>query len=108
MQISFSPQRRDDSLVVSKAGDALTINGASFDFTSLPDGATIPAGQVPCPWILGPVRRVAGAIHLTLILPHGPKPSPGVAFPAALTDPPDGPLAIPQDDQTEEANHVDA
>jgi hypothetical protein len=108
MRIVFSPQRSDGSLTIVKNGDALTINGAAFDFTTLPDGATIRAGDIPSEWIVGPVARIAGEIHITLILPHGPKPSPQVAFPAALVSPPDGPLAIPQDQQTEETDNVDA
>lgn len=102
MHVSFSPMRRADALVVSKAGDVLTINGEAFDFSSLPDGATLPAGTVPCEWISGPVERIGGEIHLTLILPHGPKPSQAVAFPAPLTVTADGPISIP------EGSHVDA
>lgn len=97
MQISFSPVRRDDALVVSKSGDTLTINGEAFDFSSMPEGATIPPGEVPCEWITGPVERIGGDLRLTLILPHGANPSAAVAFPAPLINPPDGPLAIPFD-----------
>ncbi len=97
MIISFSPMRRDDALSVVKSDDILTINGAVFDFSSLPDGATIPAGVVPCDWIIGPVERIAGALRLTLILPHGPNPSQAVAYPAPIVDPADGPVAIPFD-----------
>lgn len=97
MHISFSPQRRDDSLVVSKQGDVLTINGAAFDFSSLPDGGTIPAGGVPCEWIVGPVERIEGELRLTLLLPHGPTPPQAVTFPQPLADPADGLLAIPQE-----------
>ncbi|RVG28066.1 hypothetical protein [Sinorhizobium meliloti] len=97
MIIDLSPQRRDDVLEVTKAGDALTIDGVAFDFSALPDGATIPAGEVPCEWLVGPVERIAGELHLTLILPHGPNPSQAVAFPAPLIDPPDGVFALPAD-----------
>ncbi|WP_411036848.1 hypothetical protein [Shinella sp. BYT-45] len=101
MIISLSPMRRGDALVVSKTGDVLTINGQAFDFSSLLDGATMPAGEVPCDWIVGPVERVGDVLHLTLILPHGANPSPAVAFPAPIVDPPDGPLDLPVD--TEDA-----
>lgn len=110
MRISFSPQRRDDVLAVVKAGETLTINGSSFDFAGLPDGATLPAGEVPCDWITGAVERIGGDLHLTLILPHGPNPSAAVAFPAPIIDPPDGPLAIPRDPEptnVEEPANVD-
>lgn len=107
MQISFSPMRRDDGLTLSKAGDVLTINGDHFDFSSIPDGASIPAGGVPCPWIQGDVERVAGELHLTLILPHGPNPSQAIAFPSPIIDPPDGIIATP-DDRLQEVVDVDA
>jgi hypothetical protein len=97
MKIALSPQRRDDAIVVSKFGDILTIDGAAFDFSALPDGATIPAGEIPCDWIIGPVERVGGRLQLTLILPHGPNPSAAVAFPSQLIDPPDGVIALPFD-----------
>lgn len=97
MHISLSPQRRDGALNVAKAGDVLTINGAPFDFSALPDGATIPVGAIPCEWIIGPVERVAGELHLTLILPHGPNPSQTVAFPQPVINPPDGVIALPAD-----------
>jgi hypothetical protein len=94
-RIELCPQRREDPLDVTRTGDALTINGHVFDFSELPDGATIPASEVPCEWIAGPVERIAGSVRLTLILPHGPSPSRAVAFPVAIVDPPDGPVALP-------------
>lgn len=95
MQIALSPQRRDGELVLSRSGDVLVINGESFDFTALPDGASIPEGIVPCPLILGAVERVAGQVRLTLILPHGDDPSPAVAFPIPISNPADGPIQLP-------------
>ncbi|RVQ02402.1 hypothetical protein [Sinorhizobium meliloti] len=97
MKINLSPQRRDDLLEVTKAGDALTINSVAFDFSALPDGATIPAGEVPCEWLVGSVERIAGELHLTLILPHGPSPSEAVAFPQPIVGAPDGVVALPAD-----------
>ena len=94
MIISFSPQRQDDELYLSKAGDILSINGESFDFSSLPDGAMIPAGTVPCKWIVGPVERVSGVIHLTIMLPHGPNAPASVLFPSPITNPSDGEIPL--------------
>lgn len=105
MRISFSPQRRQDVLTVVKSGDILTIDGAVFDFSLLPDGATIPAEAIPSEWFVGPVERIDGVLHLTLVLPHGPEPSESVAFPSSLIDPPDGALALPND---KEPANVDA
>ena len=94
MIINLTPQRRDDALSVSRAGDVLTINGASFDFSSLPEGATLPMGTVPCGWIVGPVTRTAGHIVLTVIVPHGYSPH-YIGQPAPIIDPPDGPVTLP-------------
>lgn len=97
MHISFSPQRRDDVLIVSKAGDVLTINGDPVDLSPIPDGATLPAAAIDSEWIVGPVERIGGVLHLTLLLPHGPDPSPAVAFPEPILVASDGPVAVPND-----------
>ena len=101
MIIDLSPVRADVGLIAVVNGDTIEINGTSFDFSSLPDGATIPAGEVPCDWIIGSVDRAGGSIRITLLLPHGPNPSQEVAFPSPIIDPPDGALAIPHDDDEE-------
>lgn len=106
MIISFSPQRRDDTLILEKAsGDRLRINGELFNFNPLEDGDTIPAGAIPCDWIVGPVERVEGEVRLTVILPHGPEPSQAVAFPEPITVTDDGPISVPHDERPEE--HAD-
>jgi hypothetical protein len=102
MKISFSPQRREGSISVVKDGDKLRINGELFSFISLPDGATIPEGVVPCDWITGPVERISGGLQLTLVLPHGPNPSAALARPEPLIEPPDGELDIPHDPEPAE------
>lgn len=97
MHISFSPQRRDDRLELEKSqGDRLRINGELFNFNPLPDGGTIPAGTIPCEWIIGPVERINGDLHVTLVLPHGPNPIQAVAFPQPITVTADGPIAVPE------------
>lgn len=112
MRISFSPMRRDDALTLEKSsGERLRINGELFNFNPLAEGDTVPAGAIPCDWIVGPVERVGGEVCLTVILPHGPNPSPAVAFPEPITVIEDGPVAIPQDPapepQPEEPVNVD-
>lgn len=98
MRISFSPMRHNDVLAVTKVGDVLIINGETLDFSALPDGATLPAGAVSCEWVTGPIERIDGEIHLTLILPHGANPSPSVAFPEPITVTADGPITLPGDE----------
>lgn len=95
MRISFSPQRRDGTLALSRQGDTLTINGDAFDFSLLPDGGMIEGDAIPSDWIAGKVRRLDGEIHLTIILPHGANPPHHVAFPHAVTVTQDGPVAVP-------------
>lgn len=96
MEITLVPQRREDAIVVSKSGDTLTVNGIAYDFSVIPEGATLPASAVDCEYISGNVERINGVLHLSLILPHGPNPSQAVAFPAPLINPPDGVLELPQ------------
>lgn len=95
MNINLSPLWNAATLVVRKAGDALTINGETFDFSPLPDGAVLPAGSISSEWITGDVRRVNGKLELTLVLPHGAHASHECLFPSPLIDPPDGLLALP-------------
>jgi hypothetical protein len=96
MHISFSPQRRDDALAVTKQGDTLTINGVEYDFSGITDGGTLPADAVDCAYIAGDIERIDGVLHLTLVLPHGPSPSQEVAFAAPIINPADGILELPK------------
>jgi hypothetical protein len=102
MIIKLSPQRRDDALVLSKKGDVLTINGEEFDFTAIPDGATLPASAVKSEFIAGDVTRTGGTLTVPLILPHGPNPSEAVAFPADIKANADGKITLPQDPEEPE------
>lgn len=111
MRISFIPQRRDDPITLEKSsGDRLRINGDLFNFNALNDGDMIPAGVVPCDWIIGPVERSDGEVKVTLILPHAPNPSQAVAFPEPITVTDDGPIEVPHDPepQEEEVTHVES
>ena len=96
MKITLNPQRRDDTIIVSKSGDTLTINGTAYDFSVIPEGATLPALAVDCEYITGNVERINGVLHLSLILSHGTNPSQAVAFPAPIINPADGVLELPQ------------
>ncbi len=94
MRISFSPQRRDDALHLVKAGDVLTINGEAFDFSGVPDGATLPKEAVSSDWIAGDVERIGGILIVPLILPLGPEPTEAQCFPADI-EPADGSVTLP-------------
>ena len=96
MIINLNPQRRDDSLTVVKQGDVLVVNGIEFDFSAVPEGATLPADAIDSDLFSGPVERVGGVLRITLTLPHGPNPSQAVAFPEPINVVSDGPVALPQ------------
>ena len=105
MRISFSPQRRDDPLVLEKtSGDRLRINGELFNFDPVKEGDELSADKIPCNLITGIVTRKDGEIYLTLILPHGPNPPHSVSFPEPIHVTEDGPITLP----TDEVNNVDA
>lgn len=97
MYITLSLVRADESLIVSREGDTLRLNGETFDFSQLPEGATLPEGAIVSDWIAGPVSRINGELHLTLRLPHGPNPSRAVAFPDSIHITEDGPIPLPFD-----------
>lgn len=96
MKINLSPQRRDDSLEVVRAGAALIINGISFDFSQMNDGDTLPAAAITSQWFVGQVDNVGGELELTLILPLPENYSQAQAFPEPITVTGDGPVALPQ------------
>lgn len=98
MHITWSPVRLDETLTAFRAGEVLTINGEAFDFGPLPEGATLPAEAIDSPWIVGPVSRIDGELHMTLRLPHGPNPSQAVAFPEPIHVTEDGPIPLPTDE----------
>ncbi|WP_278397757.1 hypothetical protein [Stutzerimonas kunmingensis] len=98
MRLILSPSRRDEALSASRVGDTLTLNGERFDFSQLPEGGTLPADKITSGWIIGPVSRLNGELHLTLRLPHGPNPSRAVAFPEPIHVTEDGPIPLPTDE----------
>ena len=65
MQITFSPMRADMPLVLHRAGDLLTINGDVFDFSVIPEGATLPRDAIECAYIASDVtRRYTAALDM--------------------------------------------
>jgi hypothetical protein len=96
MNINLTPQARFDSLTVSKQGDTLTINGTEYDFSVVPDGATLPKDATDCEWLASDVERIDGKLHLSLILPINEGSSEAARFPAPIVDPADGELELPK------------
>jgi hypothetical protein len=95
LQISFSPIRCDESISLALEGDALIINGETFDFAGLPEGASMTCAEVACRWLVSDVLRSNGQICLTLILPHGANAPHETLFPAPITVSTNGPIKLP-------------
>lgn len=95
MRIKLSPNRRDDTLEVVKAGNVLTVNGETCDLTPMLEGSTLPRGAIDSEWFAGDVDMQDGELILTLLLPLPANYSPEQAFPEDLVDVPDGPVVFP-------------
>ena len=95
MLINFSPTRSDRALEITKTGETLTINGESYDFSQLPNGATLPKEAIDCEWIVSDVNRVNGEIELTILLPHGANASHEARFPEPIVKNDDGQVVLP-------------
>lgn len=98
MRIELFPWLSGETLSATVTGEVLTLNGEAFDFAQLPEDGTLPAEAIASDWIVGPVSRIDGDLHLTLRLPHGPNPSQAVAFPEPIHATEDGPIPLPSDE----------
>lgn len=96
MIIKLSPTRMEGVMTLSKSGDSLTIDGETFDFTALPDGATLPAEAVGCARVVLPVERTGGQLVITLMLPITMDAGEAACFPVDIVNPPDGEVSLPQ------------
>jgi|SRR6056297_958887 len=100
MQIILSPMRRDRRLSLEKAGDVLVINGEAFDFSGIPNGATLPREAIDSDWIADDVARDAqGVLTVPVRVPHGANAPQETLFPAPITITQDGPIALPPYEQ---------
>lgn len=97
MIITLSPQARASRADVVRQGEALVIDGAVFDFSSVQEGETL---HVDSEWVVGPVTRVDGVLRLTLLLGHGQNAPVETRWPMPVVDPPDGPIPFPPFDQS--------
>ena len=100
MLITLTPVRLDTPLSLHRSGDVLTINGVTYDFGPLPEGAILPRAAVDCDWLASDVTRTGGQIRLTLILPHGTDAPAARRAPAPLNLTVDGPVALPPEMET--------
>lgn len=86
MKIKLIPIRSDKKLIAFISGEIIILNGETFDLSPLQEGAVISSESISTQWIIGDVSRLAGEIHLTLLLPHGPAAPYETRFPTAFTE----------------------
>jgi len=97
MKITFHPMRRDTRLELERQGDHLRVNGETYDFSAVPDGASLPRAAVTGDWLADDVTRVGGVLHLAVILPIGKDANKKSRFPAPVRLRQDGPVPLPTD-----------
>ena len=81
MKINFNPQRDDTDLVVSVDGSVISVNGDIFDFSAIPDGASLPSSAVNGGYFSGDISRSNGEIELTIVLPHKANAPTAITYP---------------------------
>ena len=96
MIIKLSPQGGRVPLSIQKSGDVLIINGESFDFRQLPEGAVLPWSAVQCPHLVDDVTRRNGDLIIALGIPCDADSSLAVRFPTDIVNPPDGDVRLPE------------
>ena len=96
MILKYSPQRRDDTLILKKQGDILTINGTDYDFTDLLEGETLPKEAINNSFINGDVERTDGELVIPILLPIKREASQSAKFPEPATINTDGTVVLPE------------
>lgn len=95
MRLLLSPVNDPRILNITKTNDTLTINGESFDFSQLLEGATLPKAAVDCEFIVSDINRINGEIELTILLPHGANASHEARFPEPINMTSNGRVMLP-------------
>lgn len=84
-KMTLSPHLSNDVLHLSKTGNTLTINGSSYDFSSMNDGDVIPSDAISDPNIIGAISKEDGVVNLTILMPYSdPDADESVTFPEPL------------------------
>lgn len=96
MILILSPVLSDEQTVISVQGDALTINGQTFDFRPLAEGAVLPRAAIGSQLIADDVTRTAGKIHVTVRFGHAQEASQAARFPQPITVTINGPVELPK------------
>lgn len=95
INITFSPVRMNERLVLDMRGDTVIVNGESFDFSPLLEGATLPREAIISEWFPGDVVRTDGVLSMTIRLPHGPYAPEETRFPEPIVVEASGLVALP-------------
>lgn len=97
MLVNLSPVRMDEQLSAKREGDLLYLNGEAFDFSPLPEGASLPTKAIASRWFEEntQVSRINGELEFTLIAPYGPNAPEESKFPQPLTVTTDGDVHLP-------------
>lgn len=82
MHIKFSPVFSPATLSLSRAGDALEINGLRYDLSRMRDGDVLPA---PDPVFCGDITKADGVVSATVTLPHPHNAPQNVRYPEPVT-----------------------
>lgn len=85
MNINFTPQRSDKELLLSISGEVLSINGATYDLSVIPEGASLNASATDSDTLLNDISRDNGELSLTVFLPHKANPPKSIAFPEPVS-----------------------
>ncbi|MDT8326247.1 MAG: hypothetical protein RQ750_02520 [Roseovarius sp.] len=95
MYLAFSPMRSDSQLTVARDGDVLVVNDMRLDFTGVTEDAPLDTADIGCEWLVGPVARHDGVLHIALILPHGMNAPKETLYPEPIAVSGNGPITLP-------------
>ena len=96
MKLNLSPMLSDESTTISVKNDVLTVNGQAFDFSQLPEGATLPQQAAGSHLILSDVTRSGGQIEVAVLFAHKADASDAARFPQPINVTKNGPVELPQ------------
>lgn len=93
MKIHLFATSSTSTITVSVTGDVLTVNDEEFDFSFIPEGASLPASATGSEYFFGDITRDGGVLSLNMFLPY----SGGGHFdcPEFLDVVEDGPVELP-------------
>jgi hypothetical protein len=99
----------DRDVTIRIAGDILTINDTTLDFSTIPPDGTMAREDLDCDWIAGNVSRdTDGLLTVPVILPHGPNAPAERRFPVPVLANTDGHVTLPPFDAITEPDNEES